>query len=269
MHMHIAVPVIAVLIAVAFSCTSVWIRRSTWQSQWENLTTLQVLLQGVALLLLSNPAAQTLGTWLHSLTGIWHLNSLIGQCIYIVTAATILAAVLRRIATDDQAAEAAALYINPVVTLAIPIACCAFLLSNSMRGSFYANVFRMPCDFWLNMYWTILGGTITYLLGYAIRAFHVARRDPRHRRACDMRIVAMCFAIAGCAVVVLTGWFPALDALDPRGLTIWWCCCACAVIFSLSTACSWRTAMEPVRAFRKATRPERTRPRVNQEAPPL
>lgn len=260
----------SVTTALASTGASVWIRRHTWRIPWERLATLQVVLQCVALLLVSRPAQYVIGAALHTLTGLWHLDTLVGQCLYVVAAAVILAAVLRRIADDDHAAEAAALYINPVVTLAIPIMCCLFLLSDSPRGDFYADIFELPCDFWLNLYWLIFCGTTTYLLGYAIRAHLVARRDLRHQRACDMRIAALGFVITACAVRLLTVFIPAVGALDPRGVTMWVCVSAGIAVYALSLAHSWRAAMAPVRAIQRAAQPgERPGQRPDLSAPPL
>ena len=45
-----------------------------------------------------------------------------------------------------------------------------------------SDFFTVPTDFWLNMYWLLPCGPLTYLLGYGFRALLILRKDPRSRR---------------------------------------------------------------------------------------
>ncbi len=67
---------LAVLITITLLCIgwSLWIRRVTWNCRWEVAATLNIALQGATVVLMSPLASETLGHWLHSLTGMWNLE---------------------------------------------------------------------------------------------------------------------------------------------------------------------------------------------------
>ena len=62
---------LATLLAITIACIgwSLWIRRVTWTCRWEVAATLNIALQGLAVLLMSPLASETVGHWLHALTG--------------------------------------------------------------------------------------------------------------------------------------------------------------------------------------------------------
>ena len=66
---------LAILIAITLLCIawSLWIRRITWSCRWEVAATLNIALQGLAVLLMSPWASETIGHVLHDLTGKWNL----------------------------------------------------------------------------------------------------------------------------------------------------------------------------------------------------
>ncbi|HZQ32577.1 MAG TPA: hypothetical protein VFB19_12690, partial [Mycobacterium sp.] len=72
---------LAVLITITLACISwsLWIRRVTWSCRWEVAATLNIAMQGLAVLLMSPWASQTVGVGLHALTGKWNLNAYLGH----------------------------------------------------------------------------------------------------------------------------------------------------------------------------------------------
>src|SRR6476469_8904550 len=95
---------ITVLIAITLGCVawSLWIRRVTWSSRWEVAATLNIALQGLAVLLMSPWASETVGHWLHALTGKWNLEDYLAHDAYIVAASAIVYNTLGRLADDDN-----------------------------------------------------------------------------------------------------------------------------------------------------------------------
>src|SRR6476659_738226 len=83
---------LATLIAITLGCIgwSLWIRRVTWSCRWEVAATLNIALQGLAVILMSPFASETLGHWLHALTGMWNLEDYIGHDAYIVAASAVV-----------------------------------------------------------------------------------------------------------------------------------------------------------------------------------
>ena len=103
-----AIPMaLAVLIAITLTCIawSLWIRRVTWSCRWEVAATLNIALQGAAVLLMSPIASETLGHWLHAATGMWNLEDYVGHDMYIVAASAIVYNALGRL-QDDHAMQA-------------------------------------------------------------------------------------------------------------------------------------------------------------------
>src|SRR5262245_53260830 len=174
---------LATLIAITLVCIawSLWIRRVTWTCRWEVAATLNIALQGLAVLLMSPLASETIGPVLHALTGKWNLEDYIGHDCYIVAASAIVYNTLGRLADDDAMQRSFKQYVERPATLCIPLLLVTFSIGNGAR-IYRADFFTVPTDFWLNLYWLLLCGTLIYLLGYGIRATLVLRKDPRSRR---------------------------------------------------------------------------------------
>src|ERR1700739_4991302 len=93
---------LAALITITLGCIawSLWIRRVTWSSRWELAATLNIALQGVAVLLMSPLASEAIGVWLHALTGKWNLSAYLGHDCYIVAASAVVYNSLGRLQND-------------------------------------------------------------------------------------------------------------------------------------------------------------------------
>lgn len=74
------------LIAITLGCIawSLWIRRVTWTCRREVAATLNIAPQGLAPVLMSPLASETLGQVLHHLTGRWNREDHLGHDAYIV-----------------------------------------------------------------------------------------------------------------------------------------------------------------------------------------
>ena len=138
-------------------------------------------LQGVAVLLMSPFASETLGHWLHALTGQVESRGLhrprpvhrrrVGGRLQRAGPA----AGRPRDAEDVQAVRRAS---GDAVH---PAAAGHLLASATARAIYRPDFFEVPTDFWLSVYWLLLCGTLIYLLGYGSRALLVLRKDPRSR----------------------------------------------------------------------------------------
>ena len=193
---------LASLITITIACIawSLWIRRVTWTCRWEVAATLNITLQGAAVLLMSPLASQTLGHGLYALTG-------------------------------KQNVERPA-------TLCIPLLLAAFSLGNG-AAIYRPDFFDVPTDFWLNTYWLLLCGTLIYLLAYGSRALLVLRKDPRSRRIANIYLAASISGIMACAVRITTAYVRPIQALE-GGTLVWFFACMCGAGFALASAHSWR-----------------------------
>lgn len=232
---------LAALIVITICCIawSLWIRRVTWSCRWEVAATLNVALQGLAVLLMSPLASETLGQWLYSVTGTWNLEDYIGHDCYIVAASAIVYNALGRLQDDHSMQTTFKQYVERPATLCIPALLVAFSLGNGAR-IYRPDFFQVPTDFWLSIYWLMLCGMLIYLLGYGARALLVLRRDPRSRAIANVYLVASLSGIVACAVRIATAYIPAFAEFED-GKAVWFFACMCGAVFAVAAAHSWRT----------------------------
>ncbi|HEX7426678.1 MAG TPA: hypothetical protein VF328_06830 [Mycobacterium sp.] len=231
---------LATLLALTITCIawSLWIRRVTWTCRWEVAATLNIALQGAAVLLMSPLASETLGHWLHDLTGKWNLEDYIGHDCYIVAASAIVYNSLGRLQDDNAMQRSFKQYVERPATLCIPLLLVTFSVGNGAR-IYKPDFFDVPTDFWLNLYWLLLCGTLIYLLGYGIRALLVLRKDPRSRTIANFYLVASASGIMACLVRITTAYVTPVQALEGGNL-VWFFACLCGAGFALASAHSWR-----------------------------
>jgi hypothetical protein len=228
------------LIAITTACIawSLWIRRVTWSCRWEVAATLNIALQGATVLLMSPLASETLGHWLHALTGKWNLEDYIGHDMYIVAASAVVYNALGRLQDDHALQKTFRQYVELPATVCIPLLLATFWLGNG-AGVYRADFFEVPTDFWLTVYWLLLCATLIYLLGFGTRALLVLRKDPRSRTIANVYLIASFSGIAACAVRVVTALVPSLQPIE-NGTLVWIFACMCGAGFALTSAYSWR-----------------------------
>ena len=229
------------LIAITLCCIawSLWIRRVTWSSRWEVAATLNIALQGLAVLLMSPLASETIGVGLHALTGKWNLEDFIGHDAYIVAASAVVYNALGRLQDDHHLQKSFKQYVEIPATLCIPLLLVTFSLGNGAH-IYKADFFQVPTDFWLNMYWLLLCGMLIYLLGYGARALLVLRKDPRSRTVANVYLVSSAAGIAACLTRLATAFIPQLQADDAGTTLVWVFACMCGAGFAITSAESWR-----------------------------
>lgn len=231
---------LATLIAITLGCIgwSLWIRRVTWSCRWEVAATLNIALQGVAVLLMSPWASETLGVGLHALTGMWNLEDYIGHDAYIVAASAVVYNALGRLADDHAMQRTFKAYVERPATLCIPLLLATFSIGNGAK-IYKPDFFDVPTDFWLSVYWTLLCGMLIYLLSYGARALLILRQDPRSRQIANIYLVASASGVLACTVRIITAWVPALQTVE-GGTLVWIFACGCGAGFALTSAQSWR-----------------------------
>lgn len=231
---------VTVLIAITLACIawSLWIRRVTWSCRWEVAATLNIALQGVAILLMSPWASDTIGKVLYDLTGKYNLEDYLGHDAYIVAASAVIYNALGRLQDDGVMQTTFKQYVELPATLCIPLLLATFSFGNGAH-IYRADFFEVPTDGWLTAYWVLLCVTLIYLLGYGARALMVLRKDPRSRRIANIYLFASVSGIAACSVRILTALVPALQEIE-QGTLVWVFACMCGAGFALTSAHSWR-----------------------------
>ena len=152
-------------------------------------------------------ASETLGHWLHALTGKWNLEDYIGHDLYVVAASAVVYNALGRLQDDHALQRTFKQYVELPATLCIPLLLATFTLGNGAR-IYRPDFFEVPTDFWLSAYWLLLCGTLIYLLGYGSRALMVLRKDPRSRNVANVYLIASFSGIMACVVRIVTSLVP-------------------------------------------------------------
>lgn len=227
------------LLVVTLLCIawSLWVRKATWRSRWEVAATLNIALQGGAILLMSPLASETAGHWLHSLTMCWNLEDYLGHDFYVVAASAIVYNTLGRLDPSHQLRRNFKQYVERPATICIPVLLATFTLGNGTRV-YRDDFFTVPTDDWLTIYWVVLCSLLIYLLGYSIRALTILREDPRSRKVATTYIYGCAFGILGCVIRTFTAFIPAIQCNCGSAL-VWISCCLCGGAFATSGAYSW------------------------------
>jgi hypothetical protein len=231
---------LAALIVITVGCIawSLWIRRVTWSCRWEVAATLNIALQGAAIVLMSPLASETLGRWLHHTTGVWNLEDYIAHDCYIVAASAIVYNALGRLQDDHALNATFKQYVERPATLCIPVLLVAFSLGNG-AAVYRPDFFQVPTDFWLSSYWLVVCGMLVYLLGYGARALLILRRDPRSRLIANVYLIACGSGILACAIRIVTAYVPRFADWE-NGRAVWFFACLCGAVFAVAAAHSWR-----------------------------
>ena len=219
---------------------SLWIRRVTWSCRWEVAATLNIALQGVAVLLMSPWASETLGPLAALADGQVEPRGLhrprllhrrrVGR-----------SSTTRSVGSQDDHAmqQSFKQYVERPATLCIPLLLATFSLGNGAR-IYRPDFFEVPTDFWLNIYWLLLCGILIYLLGYGSRALLVLRRDPRSRRIANIYLLASASGHHGVHRPDRHRLRPRAAAPSTGGTLVWVFACMCGAGFALTSAHSWR-----------------------------
>ncbi|MGH3530622.1 MAG: hypothetical protein ACRDT5_03020 [Mycobacterium sp.] len=211
---------------------SLWVRRDTWHSRWEAGASLNIALQGCAVLLMSPWASATLGPPLHHIFGRWNVEDLLGHICLIVAYTAIIHHGLARLADERQLRGLFRRHIEIPLRLGIPLLVAVFIIANE---DYHADMFPAHVDtIWLGAYWAVLGGLLIYLLGYAGRVLLILREDSRSTTTVDLYLVSAAFGVAANVIQMSTAW-AGIDVTLP----VWLCACLGAIGFAYGSARSW------------------------------
>jgi hypothetical protein len=221
--------IIATLIVV-FS--SLWIRRHTWRSRWEADASLNIALQGCAVLLMSPWASETLGPPLHHVFGYWNIEDLIGHICLMFAAAAIVEHGLARLGDSQQWRRIFRRHIEAPLWLGVPALVAVFFAADE---SYHPDLFPAHVSTaWFGAYWIVLGILLVYLFGYAARVMVIVRNDPRSTVTATLYLISAAFGLAATVIQVTTA-----EAGIDITLPVWLCACLGAVGFAYGSARSW------------------------------
>lgn len=221
--------IVATLAAIIYS---LWIRRHTWRSRWEAGATLNIALQGCAVLLMSPWASATLGPVLHEMTGRWNVEDLLGHICLIIAVTAIIHHGLARLDDERQLRGLFRRHIERPLRLGIPLLLAVFIIADE---GYHPDLFPAHVStVWFGAYWLVLGALLIYLFSYAGRVLLILRADPRSTATANLYLISAGFGVAATAIQVIT----AEIGIDTT-LPVWLCACLGAIGFAYGSARSW------------------------------
>jgi hypothetical protein len=221
--------IIVTLVAVFIS---LWIRRDTWRSRWEADASLNIALQGGAVLLMSPWASETLGPPLHQVFGRWNVEDLVGHVCLIVAATAIIDHGLARLGDGHDWRRIFRRHIATPLWLGIPVLVAVFFVADE---GYHPDLFPAHVStLWFGAYWIVLGILLVYLFGYAARVMLIVRKDPRSTATADLYLISAAFGVAATVIQVTTA-----EAGIDITLPVWLCACLAAIGFAYGSARSW------------------------------
>jgi hypothetical protein len=128
----------ATLAAVVYS---LWIRRHTWLSRWEAGASLNIALQGCAVLLMSPWASATLGPPLRRIIGLWNVEDLLGHLCLIVAVTAIIHHGLARLTHESHIPRLFRKHVAVPLRLGVPLLVSVFVIADE---AYHPDLFPRP-----------------------------------------------------------------------------------------------------------------------------
>ena len=218
---------------LAMVCYCLWVRRDTWWSRWESAATFAIAMEGCALLLLSPWVGDVLSPLGYRLLGVWNVQQLVGCLCLIVAIVANIAHMLVRLVEPALVWPLIRKHLLVPLTLGVAVMVVSFAEAEyGHQPDMFAS---MTDNRWLTVYELAIGGVSVYLGSYIGRLMLLLRHDPRARTTVLLYLASFVFALAACALVVVSIW-----TRSYLGSAIWGCICVSVSIFAYGLARSWQ-----------------------------
>ena len=242
----IAAALIAVLVGL-------WVRRTTWTFRWECAATINLAAILICLVCMMPRAAPAYDP-LHSLTGVWNLEDLLGHLTYLAGITVLTHVMLARLTLADLRAFVRQRIELPA-TILLPTLIGVFVVA--APNHHVADLVIEPAAGWLTCYWLLLCGCGIWVLAHLLWALLIIHGDPQSATIATLYIVAV---LANIGVFVARGMSAVVPAFP--GSVTWTLICmatvayATAAIVGMRRVRRWLTWPPP----RPAEPPEQLRP---------
>ncbi|WP_155766189.1 hypothetical protein [Mycobacterium colombiense] len=244
--MDIGVPVtVACNITLAIVAWALWVRRGTWRIPWESPTTGAILLLGVGVALIAPQAESNIGKMLYEITGLWHVNNMIGFfCLQAALASSTLAGMLRMPSMRNRIAPM--LHWPFAISVALIVALFCHSKGSNTPEKLLPHISHYP---WIIACFAVHVTALLYFgtLNAWVAVSHL-RDDPRAKPVAIAWLVGLAIgalSIVGLGILI-SGHAPWYDG----GLLA---TCICTVVFSISSSRSWQRKLTPWRNLLVAT----------------
>lgn len=214
----------------AYSC---WVRRDTWWTRWEIGASLAIVLEAVALVLMSPAASTRLSPVLYHITTRWNVQQVLGHLCFIAAIAAVGYHALLRVVDGGRAAFLLRLRIVRPALAGAAAMLAAFVAADE---GYHADLFTgVAGNAWMRLYWACAVATLVYLCVYTGRIVLAAGADPRAKETVTIYLVSATFAVVACLIQGAAIW---LQYDVSSG--VWVCACLAVASFAFGSARSWR-----------------------------
>ncbi|OMC09085.1 hypothetical protein AWC18_20335 [Mycolicibacter nonchromogenicus] len=210
-----------------------WVRRDTWWSRWEAGATFAIAMEGLGLLLLTPWAATELSPPLHTVTGVWNVQQLLG---FLCLVAGIIGNIYHMLVRlTDPAHVWPIMRKHLLVPVGIGVAVVVVAFVSTDRG-FEPDLFAaLDGDHWVTVTEVAIAALVLFLSSYVGRLVLSLRHDQRARTTLVLYVAAMTFAAMAGVAAVVSIWFGGY-----AGTVIWVGLCLSVSIFAYGLARSWK-----------------------------
>lgn len=225
-----------IVFTIATISWSLWVRRLTWQCRMEVAATINIALQGGAVILMSPWASEVIGKRLYKVTGQYNLEDLLGHDMYVVAASSVVYHLILRL-DRQKMLQRFKTHVELPATLCLPLMFATFT-AGAGTDTYRRDFFRVPCDIWLLSYWFIMCTTIIYLLSYSALALIPMLRA--RAQLARLFLAAAGAGIGACLARIVTALLPGnLQDTFTASIIIWVLACACGAGFAVISGHSW------------------------------
>lgn len=221
-------------IAIVAIGAALLIRRATWSSPAERGITINLLLQGAAVVLMLPITNDTLGQWLYERTGYGNLTNLIGHDFYVVAASSILMTALYMRNPDEVLQRKFRQRVEMPCLMIIPVMLALFLAHGEQVQAH--DFFAVDDGIWLVWYWLALTGILGYALAYSAYLFWPVIYETRLRTMVVGYILASASGVLACAIKAVSAMFQVSPQTAPA---VWAFATACGIGFAVTSAWDW------------------------------
>lgn len=189
-------------IAVLSAVVALWVTRHAWRVGYERPGPINVALQGLKIVLVGYQYDFWLSSKLHTLTGVWNLEDLIGGIGYLIGMFSLLYLVADRLDITQHQLDSFVKYrIGLPACLAMSVMIALYVTGPGRQ--YISDAVTAETTVWLRGYWLTLLVCFGYIAVQIVQGLLILRRDPRSRRAANAYLCAVGVSVIGALSFVL------------------------------------------------------------------
>jgi hypothetical protein len=176
--------------ALVVALLSLWVMRKSWRIPWERPASINVCCQAFKILVTVPAWDYTVSSKLHTATGVWNLEELIGHIGYFVGMFAVLFLVVSRLDMTERQFKSYVRYRIELPGVLI-ISFLVIVFVTGLGRHYIPDTVQAQTTEWLRVYWHIVAIALTFILFQITRALLILRGDPRSRKAANAYLAAV------------------------------------------------------------------------------